>query len=120
MKPKCDKMAELIAEISKNIECWKDIRKNGCSDPGWPDGVNLNLVRNHVIYHKAELQKLCAAENMDLPPEYYLPTPPYVDNNFFAKPRSERAQRIMNRPGWRCANQEPIQRNYEERQLSLF
>ncbi len=28
---------------------WDDL-KNGCSDPAWPDGVNLNLVRNHIIY----------------------------------------------------------------------
>ena len=26
------------------------LKKNGCSDPAWPDGVNLNLVRNHIIY----------------------------------------------------------------------
>ena len=29
---------------------WDDLKKNGCSDPAWPDGVNLNLVRNHIIY----------------------------------------------------------------------
>ena len=39
-----------MAELQEENKHWDDLKKNGCSDPAWPDGVNLNLVRNHIIY----------------------------------------------------------------------
>lgn len=42
-----------VEQIQDNIDerfrAWNQIAQNGCSDPGWPDGVNMNLVRNHII-----------------------------------------------------------------------
>ena len=35
--------------IDEDLAHWNDIRENGCSDPFWEDGVNMNLVRNHII-----------------------------------------------------------------------
>lgn len=37
-------------ELEKDIARWNDIKQHGCNDPCWPDGVNLNLKRNHIIY----------------------------------------------------------------------
>lgn len=113
-------ICEYAQEIVKSIAHWQDIRKNGCNDPGWPDGVNLNLVKNHVIYYKRQIRELCIVFNLPTPQEIYLPTPPVVDNNFFAKPRSDRAKRIMSRPGWMCANLEPEQKKYNVNQLTIF
>ncbi len=48
----------LTRELNESIRRWHDIFKNGCSDPFWPDGVNLNLVRNHIIYFLGELNKI--------------------------------------------------------------
>ncbi len=47
-----DKMTEeqLQAEIDHEFAVWNEIAQNGCSDPSWPDGVNMNLIRNHIIY----------------------------------------------------------------------
>ena len=42
--------SQLRAQLDAAYLRWDDIKKNGCSDPAWPDGVNLNLVRNHIIY----------------------------------------------------------------------
>lgn len=43
---------ELIAadiyEIQQERAHWIDMSNNGCADPAFPDGVNLNLCRNHI------------------------------------------------------------------------
>ena len=41
---------EIREQLDAEYKHWDDLKKNGCSDPAWPDGVNLNLVRNHIIY----------------------------------------------------------------------
>ena len=46
------------ADALKELERWNAIRKNGSNDPFWPDGVNLNLVRNHIIYANRHLKEL--------------------------------------------------------------
>lgn len=51
---------EIRAKISEEFERWNDIAKNGCSDPGYPDGVNMNLVRNHIIYGYKQLENIGA------------------------------------------------------------
>ena len=42
--------SQLREQLDAAYRHWDDMKKNGCSDPAWPDGVNLNLVRNHIIY----------------------------------------------------------------------
>lgn len=42
--------AQIRKQLDAEYKHWDDLKKNGCSDPAWPDGVNLNLVRNHIIY----------------------------------------------------------------------
>lgn len=49
------------ADALKELERWNAIRKNGSNDPLWPDGVNLNLVRNHIIYANRRLKELSSA-----------------------------------------------------------
>lgn len=49
------------ADALKELERWNAIRKNGSNDPLWPDGVNLNLVRNHIIYANRHLKELSSA-----------------------------------------------------------
>lgn len=70
-------------QIRESLEHWKHIREHGAGDPFWCDGVNLNLVRNHVIYYKRMCQEELQPE--EYPAEYYLETPPKVDNNFMAR-----------------------------------
>lgn len=48
--PLSQRIADVTAELEADIARWHDIQKNGCSDPCWPDGVNMNLKRNHIIY----------------------------------------------------------------------
>ena len=44
------KVKQYCGEVRKEISHWKDINQNGCNDPFWPDGCNMNLTRNHIIY----------------------------------------------------------------------
>lgn len=37
---------------------WKDIYNNGCNDPFWCDGTNLNLVRNHIEYYRRKIEEM--------------------------------------------------------------
>lgn len=53
-----EQIKQLNEQLDKDIKHWHDIYENGCSDPFWPDGVNLNLVRNHIIYSLVQLTDL--------------------------------------------------------------
>jgi hypothetical protein len=70
----------LEQELKQSFERWNHIFKHGCKDPYWADGINLNLVRNHISYYKKQL-----AEANQFPEIYYLETPPEVENNYVAR-----------------------------------
>lgn len=44
--------------VRRELERWRDIFEDGCSDPAWPDGCNLNLIRNHIIATLSDLRDL--------------------------------------------------------------
>lgn len=79
--------AGLEATLLDRYQRWKNIYENGCSDPFWPDGVNINLCRNHIIYQK----KVCEYKLGDkfglYPDSYFYPIPDEVPCDFMAKPR---------------------------------
>lgn len=74
-------------ELGKNIQDsfarWKHIYCNGAGDPFWEDGVNLGLVRNHIIYYKRQCEEELLPEQY--PPEYHLELPPVVDKMYMAR-----------------------------------
>lgn len=74
---------ELEQDIERELARWKTLYTEGGSDPFWADGVNLNLVRNHILYAK----KKCEEElpESEYPELYYADIPPKVDNNYMAK-----------------------------------
>lgn len=78
---------EVCEDIHKAYLHWKDMYFNGCSDPSYEDGVNLNLVRNHCVYYQRELEQLCGTDFFKLPDEYYWPIPPEVPQHYMAKDR---------------------------------
>lgn len=56
--------------------------QGGGSDPFYPDGVNMNLIRSHIIYYKRRIEENIADGNF--PEIYYKETPPEVDNGYIA------------------------------------
>lgn len=90
----------VIRDILQNLSRWEEIKDHGCCDPSWGDGVNMNLVRNHIIYDKRRLLKICEALQEPLPEEYYLPLPPEVDNNYLCKDGQYFAERKKRMEQW--------------------
>ena len=45
-------------ELRKSYQNWEYLSHFGGHDPGWPDGVNMNLVRNHIIYEKENAYRI--------------------------------------------------------------
>lgn len=79
-----------LAGLEKACAHWQWLYENGGSDPTWPDGVNLNLVRNHIIYFKGQIEETCPLYMAD---ELYLrELPPEVDPNYMANPDKIRKQ----------------------------
>ena len=74
-------------ELRKSYQNWEYLSHFGGHDPGWPDGVNMNLVRNHIIYEK---RMLIESKPDRLPDIYFRETPPEVDSNFMARKKEIR------------------------------
>lgn len=81
---KSGKNVDYAAALENRFARWDYIREHGCSDSFWADGVNMNLVRNHIIYYKQQLSE--EATLFLLPEAYYREVPPEVDNNYMARP----------------------------------
>lgn len=54
----------IAKSILNSFSHWEEVHKNGTSDPFYPDGVNLNLIRNHIIYNQGRLKALCKAQKI--------------------------------------------------------
>ena len=92
------KLEKLSKDIMDSIIHWIDIRDNGCHDPTWCDGTNMNLVHNHILYYKSQIKEICDQFYIQVPPEYNLPDPPLVDNDWMADLNCERAVRFSKEP----------------------
>lgn len=66
-------------KLKAQFKLWEHINKFGSSDPFYSDGVNLNLVRNHIIYYKKLIEE---TETPPYPEIYYRETPLKVDVNY--------------------------------------
>lgn len=53
--------AQIREEVNREFRRWNTLADGGCHDPHWPDGANMNLVRNHIIYWYSLLQKKLSA-----------------------------------------------------------
>jgi len=87
---------DYAAVLEDDYALWDELFTQGGYDPSWADGMNLNLVRNQIIYDKEQLAK---QENslFGLPDVYYRETPPEVDNDYMARPDEirENARKAM-------------------------
>lgn len=121
MKKELNPIEEYAAQIVRESGHWNYILENGCNDPFWPDGTNLNLTRNHILYYKREIAKYCESTGSELPPEYYLPTPPKVDENYMAVKKGERADRIKQLEEFSSQTKKQIKKMQpEDGQLTLL
>lgn len=78
-----------IVQLAESFARWDFLCENGGSDPSWSDGVNLNLVANHIDYYKKKIEE--EYPDGGYPEIYYRPTPEKVDGDYMAKPDEIRA-----------------------------
>ena len=111
------KVKSYSEQIRKEISQWKDINQNGCNDPFWPDGRNMNLTRNHILYYQRKIAENCIEKHLPYPEEYYFSLPPEVDINYMANlKQKERVARIF------YGGNAPVRKKYyyDEQQICLF
>ena len=92
---------QLRCELKKTFAEWTRLRDEGGSDPSYPDGVNMNLVRNHIIWWKSfiadkdaeQLSLFGSGEIEDMP------LPPIVPDNYVS-PNSPTKDRFNGSPFW--------------------
>ncbi len=86
----CEKLAkksdniDYEASLKERFERWDNVFENGCTDPFWADGVNLNLIRTHITVYKQGIER--EFPKGEYPEIYYRETPEKVDNDYIAKP----------------------------------
>ncbi len=86
---------DLVRELENSFKQWRVHFEFGCQDPFWPDGCNINLNRNHIIYFKGEIKKHCEMYNLAFPDVYYRPTPAELDNHYMASlDQTDRVNRL--------------------------
>lgn len=76
---------DLRKVIRLSFKRWAHLKRKGSNDPGYADGVNMGLVRNHIIYDQICLRELCKTEKVrPCPPEARLKLPPIVSIDYCA------------------------------------
>lgn len=81
---------ELAEKLEERFARYDDVLENGCFDPSWADGMNLNLIRNQIIYFKAKIENSLSED--DYPEIYYRKTPALVDYEYMARANDIRVQ----------------------------
>lgn len=91
-KDRDTELARLTNELTASFTRWDFLSYNGGSDPFWPDGANLNLVRNHIMYEKRAIQELLETAEEELsffgvayPDIYFRETPPEMFPHYMVK-----------------------------------
>lgn len=79
------RLAQGIELCEKEYQQWQNLYEYGCSDPFYADGYNLNLVRNHIMYYKKNIEELCTEIGCELPEIYYRELPPEVPEEYMAR-----------------------------------
>lgn len=86
-------LGKIEAELEDEFTRWEYLKIHGGSDPFWADGVNMNLVRNHIIYSKKMIEEL----EPEVYPEAYLKeTPLEVNPDYMARGAEIRNAAIEN------------------------
>ena len=84
-----NKQEDYGLKLQESYDNWAHVYEHGCSDPFWEDGVNLGLIKSHVIYYRNKIEETMPPENY--PAAYFKELPPEVDQRYMARPDEIRA-----------------------------
>ncbi|VYU01410.1 Uncharacterised protein [uncultured Clostridium sp.] len=76
-------LEELVRELEKDYARWEQVYMAGSKDPFWPDGVNANLCRNHILCGKRRIRELYP--DAEMPEIYYRPLPQELPAEYMAR-----------------------------------
>ena len=103
-------------DIQRELAHWHFLRDHGGQDPLWPDGVNMNLTRNHIIYARRQIVEICEENDWALPAEYFLPLPPEVPEGYMANLDQEKRVKRLRQNGQKLTTEKV---EYDEKQMRL-
>ena len=118
VKSDTKEIERLCRDIAKEATLWEAIRDCGCNDPHWPDGCNMNLIRNHIIDDKQRIRELCGESGASRPDEYYISVPPEVNDNYMAGMRQKERVERLKQQGCRLNREKAPE--YDAAQINLF
>lgn len=75
----------LMEELAKSFERWEYLRDHDGSDPFYADGGSMNLVRNHIMYHKQKMVEQYGSDYEKYPEIFYRELPPEVHDDYMAR-----------------------------------
>ena len=76
-------LEELVRELERDYARWEQVYMAGSKDPFWPDGVNANLCRNHILCGKRRIRELYP--DAEMPEIYYRPLPQKLPAEYMAR-----------------------------------
>lgn len=80
------RLAQEVEACEKEYQHWQYLYEFGGSDPFYSDGSNMYLVRNHIIYYKKQMEKICSEAGIQPPDVYYRELPPNIPKEYMARP----------------------------------
>ena len=72
-----------MRELERDYARWEQVYMAGSKDPFWPDGVNANLCRNHILSGKKRIRELYP--DAEMPGIYYRPLPQKLPAEYMAR-----------------------------------
>lgn len=72
-----------LEDFEQDYSKWMEQFQNGCADPTWPDGTNLNLLRSHIASSRRRVVN--DMENGIIPKQDLPDVPPEVPDDFLAQ-----------------------------------
>ena len=76
-------LEELVRELERDYARWEQVYMAGSKDPFWPDGVNANLCRDHILCGKRRIRELYP--DAEMPEIYYWPLPQKLPAEYMAR-----------------------------------
>lgn len=76
-------LEELVRELERDYARWEQVYMAGSKDPFWPDGVNADLCRNHILCGKRRIRELYP--DAEMPEIYYRPLPQELPAEYMAR-----------------------------------
>ena len=76
---------DFSTELVKSFKQWEHLKEYGGSDPFYADGVNMNLVRNHIMYYKRKIAEEYGEDYEKYPEAFYRDLPPEADQDYMAR-----------------------------------